>query len=323
MIKISIIIPVYNVELYIKECLNSVMSQTYQGKMECLIVDDCGTDRSIKLAEQIIESYKGSIEFHILHHKHNRGLSAARNTGMNAATGDYLYFLDSDDSIIPQCLELMAEMQNKYPQADVIQAGALCDYDFLNIETKNLPEYTDDREWIKKTFLQRFIIPMTSWNKLIKRQFIESHGLTFREGLIHEDELFNFYLAKHVQSIAFVKKNTYCYRTLRTDGIMQQCSNNDGKSDRAWLSIAKECIGQMDDFCKEEQYLFIVRVLYERYFTMWKPTLKKNIRMLILKLIPKVSHKYAIVLLTMLLPYSRVLNFIEHRRWIYKRCLGL
>lgn len=69
------------------------MRQKYQGAMECLIVDDCGTDDSIAIAERTIASYEGPIVFQILHHERNRGLSAARNTGTLAAKGDYLYYL--------------------------------------------------------------------------------------------------------------------------------------------------------------------------------------------------------------------------------------
>ena len=98
MTSISIIIPVYNVEKYIEACLHSVMAQTYTGPMECILVDDCGQDNSIGVAEKMISDYQGTIHFRILHHDHNRGQSAARNTGMDAATGEYIFFSDSDDS---------------------------------------------------------------------------------------------------------------------------------------------------------------------------------------------------------------------------------
>jgi len=98
--KVSIIIPLYNVKKYISDCLLSVARQTFRGKIECIIVDDCGTDNSVTLAEQFIAGYDGPIEFTMCHHNHNRGLSAARNTGIDVATGDYIYFLDSDDLYI-------------------------------------------------------------------------------------------------------------------------------------------------------------------------------------------------------------------------------
>ena len=90
--KISIIVPVYNVEPYIRECFSSIATQTYKGKIECIFVDDCGQDKSVEILEELIADYHGSISFSIIHHEHNKGLSGARNTGICHATGDYLYF---------------------------------------------------------------------------------------------------------------------------------------------------------------------------------------------------------------------------------------
>ena len=107
MTKVSIIIPVYNVEPYIEECLLSVSSQTMTEGVECIIVDDCGKDNSMSIAERFIEEYIGKISFSIIHHGSNRGLSAARNTGIKAAKGEYVYFLDSDDTITADCIQRM------------------------------------------------------------------------------------------------------------------------------------------------------------------------------------------------------------------------
>lgn len=78
--KISIIVPVYNVEQYIKECFDSIAAQTYKGDIECIFVDDCGQDDSVAVLEKLIAEYKGPIQFSIVHHEHNKGLSGARNT---------------------------------------------------------------------------------------------------------------------------------------------------------------------------------------------------------------------------------------------------
>ena len=86
---VSIIIPVYNVSLYIERCIKSVMNQTYQD-IECILVNDASPDNSITIAERLIADYDGSIQFRILNHEHNKGQSAARNTGIKAASGDYI-----------------------------------------------------------------------------------------------------------------------------------------------------------------------------------------------------------------------------------------
>ena len=101
--KVSLIIPIYNVSRYLVRCLDSVISQTFRN-IECILVDDCGADNSVNIAEDYIKGYQGPVVFKLIHHKYNRGLSAARNTGIDAACGDYLYFMDSDDAIIPETI---------------------------------------------------------------------------------------------------------------------------------------------------------------------------------------------------------------------------
>ena len=100
MISVSIIIPVYNVEQYIESCLLSVINQNYKGDIECVIVNDCTPDQSMVVVHKILSDYDGNILFKIVDHKENRGLSASRNSGVRVATGDYLYFLDSDDILV-------------------------------------------------------------------------------------------------------------------------------------------------------------------------------------------------------------------------------
>ena len=113
--KISVIIPVYNVAPYIAACLQSVMRQTTQAALECILVDDCGPDNSMEVVSETLKSYKGPVDFKIVRHTQNRGLSAARNTGLAAATGDYIYFLDSDDEITPDCIERLSAPLQKEP----------------------------------------------------------------------------------------------------------------------------------------------------------------------------------------------------------------
>lgn len=120
---VSIIIPVYNVAPYIEACLKSVMRQTYGGQMECIIVDDCGTDDSIAIAERMTAAYQGPIQFRMLHHDRNRGLSAARNMGTNAATGDYIYYLDSDDEITTDCIERLMKPIMADGSIEVVQGN--------------------------------------------------------------------------------------------------------------------------------------------------------------------------------------------------------
>lgn len=105
--KVSIIVPVYNVSQYITKCLDSIYEQTYQN-IELILVDDCGSDDSMIIVHGYLTSHV-SIEAHIISHQKNRGLSAARNSGIEKASGEYIYFLDSDDYITPDCIEALVK----------------------------------------------------------------------------------------------------------------------------------------------------------------------------------------------------------------------
>lgn len=106
--KVSIIIPVYNVSKYIERCLKSVLGQTWKD-LEIILVDDCTPDDSMDIVRGILETSSRSDIVTILKHEKNRGLSAARNTGIRQATGNYLYFLDSDDYLPANGIELLAD----------------------------------------------------------------------------------------------------------------------------------------------------------------------------------------------------------------------
>lgn len=220
--KVSIIIPIYNVHDYIINCLESVSQQTYQN-IECILVDDCGKDDSVTLAKDYIRQYTGNIHFNIIHHNHNLGLSGARNTGIRAAKGDYIYFLDSDDCIIPNCIEILLNLAIKYPNADFIQGNLLGEkgkkspYAF---DTK-IPEYCDKKERLEELMLHRIIT--SAWNRLIKRSLIIRNNLFFPEGLIHEDMFWVYFLSKYAEAAAFTTKGTYVY-AIRDGSIMTSIS---------------------------------------------------------------------------------------------------
>lgn len=102
---ISVIIPIYNAELYIEDALNSVFSQTYSD-VECILVDDCGSDSSMDIINWMIADSAHKDKVRIIRQEKNSGPAAARNIGLRAAKGDYIFFMDSDDYITPECLEL-------------------------------------------------------------------------------------------------------------------------------------------------------------------------------------------------------------------------
>ena len=244
--RISIIIPVYNVEQYIEECLQSVANQTMTEGIECIIVDDCGPDNSAAIAKHFIDSYHGDIRFTFIQREKNGGLSAARNTGIESATGEYVYFLDSDDTILPECMELMYGYIEKYGKVDLVQGSFYeTEEERVTESTYRLPEYSEDKKQIK-TFLLRYegdIIPAQS--RLILHDFLLSNNLFFREGIIHEDNYWTFFLAKHVSTMSFCPVRTYYHRynpTSITGNV------NKEKETIAYRTIVKDLTNNIDSF---------------------------------------------------------------------------
>lgn len=243
-IRVSIVIPVYHVERFIKECLLSVMNQTYSN-FECLIVDDCGCDNSISIAKELIAQYRGKAIFRIIYRSNNGGLSAARNSGIDAATGDYIYFLDSDDYLYHNAIELLVNMVDKYPGVDMVQGNMVTQDNSKcwQLEGRNLPEYNNNKEWIRHQMLT-FNIGLSAWNKLIRFDYIRQYKLRFFEGVIHEDVMWCFTNQKYIQSVAFVFEPCYWYRTKNEFSIM----NNKDKtySILSSLEIYKQIVQRVE-----------------------------------------------------------------------------
>lgn len=208
--KVSIIIPVYNVSKYLVRCLDSVVAQTFHD-IECILVDDCGKDDSMAIAEKYIKNYQGTISFKLLHHEQNRGLSAARNTGIDAAHGDYLYFLDSDDAIIPETIETLLKLFEKYPDIVFAQGNILAEDG--NISSyglkKSIPEYSNNHEELQRIMLSE--ITTVAWNRLIKRDYVLQHRLYFPEGYFTEDMYWGYFITKYLTAAAFTQKGLYVY----------------------------------------------------------------------------------------------------------------
>jgi glycosyltransferase involved in cell wall biosynthesis len=228
--KVSIIIPVYNVEPYMERCLLSALNQTYDN-IEIILVDDCGQDNSIEVAKRVVKGHRKGDKVRVLKHQHNRGLSAARNTGTYASTGEFIYYLDSDDEITPHCIATLVALAEKYPDVEMVQGNRRCVPKLKEskisrlrkiITHKNSPEYVNDNDWVNKQYLSNFSnsIPVNAWNKLIKRDFIFQNKYFFKEGIIHEDMLWMFWVVKKLKIIAFTTEYTYTY-FIREGSIMQ------------------------------------------------------------------------------------------------------
>lgn len=205
---VSIIIPVYNVSEYIVRCTQSVINQSYK-QIECIFVNDCTQDDSISIIQSMIQNYYGLIKFKIISHQQNRGLSAARNTGIEASNGDYLFFLDSDDEISNICIEtlvnrIIANDKSEMALGDIKVLGRNENLKFLF-----LVEGCYEDPSLDKYIHGLYYTP--AWNKLFLKNFIISNNLFFQEGLIHEDFLWSFQVACHLNCFSVSKEVTYYY----------------------------------------------------------------------------------------------------------------
>lgn len=221
-ISISIVLPVFNVTDHIERCVQSVMSQSFPCT-ECIIVDDASTDDSIAKCEQLIDSYRGPIEFKILHHELNRGLSAARNTGTDAATSDYILYLDSDDELTPDCLEKLS--QSVYDDASVEMVLGYYDYITNDHPTVYNKQHLRRRvninslEAVRNYFYNNEgWFPIQVWNKLVKRDFLVRNHIAFIEGILFEDNPWTYSVFKYLSHLYIVPEITYHYYK-RADSI--------------------------------------------------------------------------------------------------------
>ena len=255
---ISVIVPLYNVENYILDCLQSVVAQTKTKGVECILVDDCGTDNSVNVAEQFISTYEGDVSFALFHHSENKGLSAARNTGIKNARGKYLFFLDSDDTIKPFCLDRLFALAEKY-HADMVQGSYESDLASMkHFEDCRLPEFSDDKSYIKRTLLNYDVNPVMAQNRLVRRQLVVENNLWFKEGIIHEDLYWSFFLAKVVERICFCKQKTYFYRS--TPGSITNKVNIERET-LAFHTIIEDFCLHIDSFERKVQKRMIYCIL--------------------------------------------------------------
>ncbi len=203
---ISVIIPVYKVEDYLKRCVDSVLAQTYQN-MEIILVDDGSPDRCPKLCDEYAEKYE---KIRVIHQE-NRGLSGARNAGIDAAKGEYLAFVDSDDLWSPYFLERLYRAITEN-DAEISQ----CRWEYMHGDTlieaydPYAPEQCfSGREMLANLYVQTGAYYVVAWNKLYKRTLFET--IRYPEGKIHEDEATTYRLFDLAEKCVVVDNALYGY----------------------------------------------------------------------------------------------------------------
>ena len=193
MSKVSVIVPIYNVEKYLEKCINSLLSQTLED-IQIILVNDGSKDNSGNIAKEYEKNNNDRV---IYVEKENGGLSDARNYGLKYATGDFIAFLDSDDYIEKNAYE---EMYNKAIEenADYVECDFIWEFPNKIRVDKQYP-YKNKKEMLS-------FVRVVAWNKLIKRQLITDNNLEFPKGLRYEDVEFTYKLIPFVNKFAYVNK---------------------------------------------------------------------------------------------------------------------
>jgi glycosyltransferase involved in cell wall biosynthesis len=263
---LSVLIPVYNVEEYLEDCIRSVISQVDTG-VEIVLIDDCSTDGSLMLAEAIVTDSVYPIR--LLRHEKNSGLSAARNTLLEAASGEYIWFLDSDDVLKSDAIVSLKNIVNKH-NPDLI----LCDYEIWypdNVhENKHVKSFAGIANRLLDNPLDLFSGlfesgRLHSWSKISKRS-LWTDNLRFPEGRYFEDVVTTPRLALRVESYFYVDSPWVGYRQ-REQSILSSLDEKKIKHmiaalrgiENDWISKHKHC---GDDKGLYSFYKYAIRIFF-------------------------------------------------------------
>lgn len=233
--KVSIVIPIYNAEKTLQKSLASLKKQSYQN-IQVILVDDASTDQSIKV---IKESIGSDDRFQLIHQTQNSGASAARNRGISQSNAEYLFFLDADDWLEPNAIEILVHLA-KQSNSDLVCASHFQDFDHQSIQ-KNDESPQQDHVFTKKEltlYIKNYLkspykhtLFVHCWGKLYKLKHIQAHGIQFDENLSQlEDVSFNFLYLSYCISVAY--KCAYLYHH-RISPSSQSLSTMTGKESNA------------------------------------------------------------------------------------------
>lgn len=261
MVKISIIIPVYNVEKYLRECLDSILAQTFQD-FEIICVDDGSTDKSL----EILQEYKRKDDRFVILQQRHSGAGSARNNGIRLAEGKYIQFLDSDDYFEPTLLEEMYNHAEKF-NADLTVCSSRKVDDEGNITETGSPNFPINidkvpREQVfnRQDFKDEIfclLIPVV-WNKLIKKSFLEENHLEFPPLKIYEDIAFMHSLVISARRIAAFNKELINYRFNRPGSLVSTRSSHT-------IDAVKSCM-YLGEFLKSRGFLPEYENAYRKVF---------------------------------------------------------
>ena len=216
--EISIVVPMYNVEKYVETCVNSILTQTFKD-YELILIDDCSTDNTLEVVQKFNDP-----RIKILKHIKNFGENASRNFGLNVSTGKYVYFMDSDDAIIPNTIETLYNAIEQ-SQSDIVHMNAYFEAEQINDSNTGAfktrkgfignpqPRFlsNDIHERIGKEYLQSGLQVMP-WTKIQRRDFLHRNKLYFPEVILAGDVLFELSELLFAEKVQVIDACCYLYR---------------------------------------------------------------------------------------------------------------
>lgn len=228
--KITIVVPVYNVEKYIERCLESICNQTYKN-LEIICIDDGSTDNTLFYLKKYAQQDNRII---IVENKH-QGVAATRNLGLELATGDFIGFVDSDDYIDLKMYETLHHII-KSQKTDLAICGFKRIYEDFG-HRKDSDEFYDNRTLFKpgKSIITNEVIShfmITLWSKLYKTQIIKENQISFKNNLIFEDWVFYWEYLTHSDSLYFLENKMYFYCQHENSIMASIYENPEGGADR-------------------------------------------------------------------------------------------
>ena len=209
MIKVSVCVPVYGVEKYIERFARSLFEQTLADDVEFLFINDCTKDKSIEILRSVSADYPNrQSQIRIVEHQQNRGVSITRNTALDNARGEFIFFADPDDFLMPGALEKILETAQSN-NADYVTAGMCIQYD----DHKEYPQplaYDRKADFLADMLARK--IPCSIWNNLIRKTLFTANNIMFPETLnMGEDLSVTPRLIHFAEKVAFCPEVLYCY----------------------------------------------------------------------------------------------------------------
>lgn len=212
MICLTIIVPFYNVDKYIEQCVRSLYDQDIpQDEYEVICVDDCSPDGSRVIVERLQKEYPN---LQLLIHERNKKLGGARNTGLKAARGKYVMFVDSDDYLLPNTVKTLVA-ESEADNLDFLHFDdVLFEYGTMRREYKEIPstEVMTGTDWFFYPGTYWITHHVTAWHKIYRRSFLIENDLFFIEDTMYEDNDYAFRVHAAAKRVAHLNKSIYVYR---------------------------------------------------------------------------------------------------------------